>query len=735
MMTAATANDIISSSINTSGVIEAKSLSSSNGEIVLGGTQADITVSGTLDVSGNESAGTIHIGSSTSSLDAIDKAKSVEVKANTMINADSIENGNGGNVKIEAKDELILYAANISAKAGTNSGNGGTINTQSDKHMYAKGTKIDTSATNGNYGNWIIEGANEFLINTSINSNHENVSSASKSKVLLQADVLNQAASNIMLFSDTNLVFNSDINLGNPGVSLLAFAGDLEPDTSNLIEHTISLNGEDQILSFDSNEGNITLKNFFIRTNGGDVTLVSGNYIKIKNSTIFTRGGDFSAISGQINFEQNTSSNSSVNKIDTNGGDVLINAVDKGNTDGDLNITHTTYINTTDAINDSSGSAGDFNITKNGNDIAPEDQFNSSDIIDNSENGGNINIIAGKIIDTTAICFAAGGSQCAIDDPIAQQTIVIELNDTETTYGTDAVMGWKLAQGTIADGDEITGEAVRIDGNDVGTYEILQGSLNLASNFGNYILEIIAGNYVINKAPLTITAENKTITYGEEDVALTFTAGSGFQFDDTIEDISGTLTRETGTDAGSYSILQGNLAAANYELSFTEGVYQITPASLTVTADSFSKKTGQRDPAFTYTSYGLIGNDTLTGSLSRVANESAGLHEILLGTLSAGSNYNLEYTGGYLTIVSQLTQPQTVNAFNVLNSNVKKDKISYVEKNSFEYKNADASLLDLSGYEPESGDDHKQAENDNNHDISNEALDCFNNFLDDKGCL
>ena len=56
--------------------------------------------------------------------------------------------------------------------------------------------------------------------------------------------------------------------------------------------------------------------------------------------------------------------------------------------------------------------------------------------------------------------------------------------------------------------------------------------------------------FVIKKAALTVTADAKNITYGDEDVALTYTV-EGLTGSDKAEDVlTGTLTREAGTDAG-----------------------------------------------------------------------------------------------------------------------------------------------------------------------------------------
>src|SRR5262249_62311602 len=107
-----------------------------------------------------------------------------------------------------------------------------------------------------------------------------------------------------------------------------------------------------------------------------------------------------------------------------------------------------------------------------------------------------------------------------------------------------------------------------------------------------------------------------------------------------------------GETVGSYAISQGTLAAnSNYTISFTAGTLEITPATLTIQADSnpttaaqdaFSKVYGSADPALTYRATGFQFSDTvatvLTGALTRAAGENVGSYAVTPGTLAANSN-------------------------------------------------------------------------------------------------
>ncbi|PST81843.1 hypothetical protein C7T94_18425, partial [Pedobacter yulinensis] len=148
---------------------------------------------------------------------------------------------------------------------------------------------------------------------------------------------------------------------------------------------------------------------------------------------------------------------------------------------------------------------------------------------------------------------------------------------------------------------------------------------------------------------LTVAAQAKTKAYGDADPALTFTATPALAAGDAF---TGSLTRVPGENVGTYGITQGTLSAGtNYTITFTGANLQVTPKAITVTADARGKAFGTADPALTYTvSPALVAGDAFTGSLSRAPGEAVGTYPITQGTLSAGSNYALTFTGASFTI-------------------------------------------------------------------------------------
>ena len=78
--------------------------------------------------------------------------------------------------------------------------------------------------------------------------------------------------------------------------------------------------------------------------------------------------------------------------------------------------------------------------------------------------------------------------------------------------------------------------------------------------------------------------------------------------------------------------------------------FTIAPKTLTITSDAKTKLYGALDPALTYQSSGLVGDDEISGSLSRSPGENAGSYSILQGSIAAGANYEINYIGADLVV-------------------------------------------------------------------------------------
>ena len=269
---------------------------------------------------------------------------------------------------------------------------------------------------------------------------------------------------------------------------------------------------------------------------------------------------------------------------------------------------------------------------------------------------GNLSRTSGENVGTYAIAIgtlSAGSNYDLIfeskDFTITEKAITVTADAKSKVYGeTDPALTYQITAGALVGDDALTGSLSRATGEDVGTYAIAIGTLSAGSN---YDLTFESKDFTITEKAITVTADAKSKVYGETDPALTYqiTAGALVGSDA----LTGSLSRATGEDVGTYAIAIGTLSAgSNYDLIFESKDFTITEKAITVTADAKSKVYGETDPALTYqiTAGALVGDDALTGSLSRATGENVGTYAIAIGTLSAGSNYDLTFESKDFTI-------------------------------------------------------------------------------------
>src|SRR5258706_6353369 len=279
------------------------------------------------------------------------------------------------------------------------------------------------------------------------------------------------------------------------------------------------------------------------------------------------------------------------------------------------------------------------------------------------------NIGTGKTVQISGLTLTgADAGNYSLTQPtrtanITTRPITVTVDAQIKPYGaSDPFLAYSITSGPLAGSDILSGSLTRAAGENIGTHAITQGILTAGSN---YSLTYAAQTLTITTRPITVTADAQNKTYGASDPSLTYSITSGtLAFSDSL---SGSLTRDAGEDVGAYAITQGTLAlSSNYILNFTGANLTVGTKSIDVVADAKSKTYGASDPAFTYTGDALLGSDTFSGSLARDAGQNAGTYAITQGTLTAGGNYSLNYTGANLSITkAMLTVAADNQAINV----------------------------------------------------------------------
>lgn len=230
---------------------------------------------------------------------------------------------------------------------------------------------------------------------------------------------------------------------------------------------------------------------------------------------------------------------------------------------------------------------------------------------------------------------------------ITQKRLVVVADKKTKTFGdNDPEFTYKLilnnAFVTSLLGDDILeGALQREEGEDAGEYEITLGTLA----HDNYDI-IFTSNYLeILQKDVEVYINDVGVVYGKSDV-LTYTVSSEYKFL-----ISGELEREEGIGAGDYLITLGTLEITNpnYNLVCKKyGTYSISKKPITVIALPQTKAYGETEE-LGYLAFGLVGDDTLNGSLQRESGEDVGVYKIGIGSLG-NDNYTIEFVSSQMVI-------------------------------------------------------------------------------------
>jgi lipopolysaccharide export system protein LptA len=216
----------------------------------------------------------------------------------------------------------------------------------------------------------------------------------------------------------------------------------------------------------------------------------------------------------------------------------------------------------------------------------------------------------------------------------------------------------------------------------------------------NYTISYAAGNLTINKAPLTISADNQAITYGASVPTGSITY-NGLVNGDSPASLTTQPTLTTtqsgvpnaGTYADAYTV--SGAASGNYTLSYIDGTLTVQKLNLTVTTYDQSINLGQPLPTFTGSNNLLAQDVPLVGWNYAPISYSGGIGTYQIGASASDpynrlANYNIAMNDGTLAVLvanaSQL--PPTVQ---VTSQNPLSDVTSYAPTGIVSNPNSNSS--------------------------------------------
>lgn len=244
---------------------------------------------------------------------------------------------------------------------------------------------------------------------------------------------------------------------------------------------------------------------------------------------------------------------------------------------------------------------------------------------------------------------------------VTKAALIITANNTAKSYGavnptlTVTYTGFAGTDNSASLTTQPIITTTALTGSPVGTYPITASGAVAA----NYSISYAAGTLTVNKAALTITANNVSKVYGTANPTLGITYG-GFVNGDTntaltVQPVVAT-TSVTASPVGTYPVTASGAVSSNYTISYIAGTLTVTPATLTITAGNTTKVYGTVNPSFSVTYSGFVNGDTNASLSTQPAITSTAVPGSSVGTYpitpsgAVSANYTINYVSGTLTV-------------------------------------------------------------------------------------
>ena len=286
---------------------------------------------------------------------------------------------------------------------------------------------------------------------------------------------------------------------------------------------------------------------------------------------------------------------------------------------------------------------------------------------------------------------------------ITKRAITVTVKNANSVYGenlADISSGYDLSEGSMAPGEsldfislEIEKKAGETEIRNAGTYSIIGKSLN-----GNYAVKFVGqdgkndyGVYTIAKREITVTIDNKTSVYGENEVALTASVTGAIKlaaWDSNLYSVI-SLKKAEGKNVGSYAI-DLTVANDNYSVTYNKNaVYTITARSVTVTVNDAASVYGNAESQLTATANLAKGDESKLYDIVELKRESgsmAGIYKITASVKDTqiAKNYvvKIVYSGESNSVYEIKARPVTIK-INSVEVNSKDDFNAVVAKFGF----------------------------------------------------
>ena len=216
---------------------------------------------------------------------------------------------------------------------------------------------------------------------------------------------------------------------------------------------------------------------------------------------------------------------------------------------------------------------------------------------------------------------------------VAKVTLTVSVDNKKSVYGDELEKLTAQVSGLVnGDTQENVLVLTKAGTNNAGTHDI---TASLKGDY-QYFYNLVAtkGTYTVTKRAITVVIEDKTSVYGENLVSLTMRYAEG-----SLQLVGGqtltqvvTLTKAQGTDAGTYAIA-GSYTDGNYDITFTNGTYTITPRQTDVTVADHADVMISKTDNIVFTAIRQYDKATLSGATFRILKDG-----VLVATVAANGD-------------------------------------------------------------------------------------------------
>ncbi|HEY9613220.1 CHAT domain-containing protein, partial [Allocoleopsis sp.] len=242
-----------------------------------------------INASGTNGGGNVRIGGDYQGKGTIPNALRTFVSRDSVINADALNQGNGGRV-IAWADEATRFYGTVTARGGLQSGNGGFAEVSSKGFLDYAGV-ANLSASQGQFGSLLLDPTNITVVPgvnnpAELAANDQFADSGVDSTI--NNGTIDAATANVILQATNNITFNAPINIAQRGVGITAQANnDIVVNSGS----TITTNGGAVNLfgnSDNNGAGRVEIQGA-ISTQGGDITIKGTSNITDTSGIFITR--------------------------------------------------------------------------------------------------------------------------------------------------------------------------------------------------------------------------------------------------------------------------------------------------------------------------------------------------------------------------------------------------------------------------------------------------------------